>query len=72
MGRHYGEMGVESEGVSLSLSSPDLENESNLDITFNPFLLCVCVPEGGDGAPHGSEGRTVKCGPISGPERSSS
>lgn len=40
------------------------------------FLVCaclrMCVAEGGDGAPHGGEGRTIERGALSDPERSAS
>lgn len=37
-----------------------------------PLTVCVCVLEGGDGAPHGGEGGAVQRGSISHPEWSAS
>lgn len=94
MGRHYGELGVESErgglSGSFSLSATPSQctssqkevfflwgcfqrksNIQNFGITIHPSFS-ACASEGGDGTPHGSEGGTVQCGPVSDSERSTS
>lgn len=46
-------------------------NIQNFGITIHPSFS-ACASEGGDSTPHGSEGGTVQCGPVSDSEWSTS